>query len=127
MSQRCIPFRVKAGLGLLLIAVASNVIACDEDSKTAPERCADPALPIFDIQTAGVPTDDNAQYPCSTKIGHSVSSIGSPSSSGTTSSAGTTSSSGKNGGGSAGKNGGGSAGKNTGGSAGVNVAGTGGI
>ena len=112
--QRCIPFRVKAVLGLLLIAVASSLIACDEDSKTAPERCADPALPIFDIQTAGVPTDDNAQYPCSTKIGHSVSSIGSPSSAGTTSSAG--------------KNGGGSAGKNTGGSTGLpNLAGAGGI
>ena len=113
MSQRCIPFRVKAGLGLLLIAVASNVIACDEDSKTAPERCADPALPIFDIQAAGAPADDNAQYPCSTKVGHAVSSIGPASTADTTSSAG--------------KGGGGSAGKNTGGSAGIpNLAGTGG-
>jgi hypothetical protein len=74
--QRCIPARAKASLGLLLLALVSSVSGCDDDGKTAPERCADPALPIFDIQAAGAPSDDNEQYPCSTPVGHSVSFIG---------------------------------------------------
>ena len=74
--QRCIPARAKACLGLLLLAFASSVSACDDDGKTVPERCADPALPIFDIQAAGAPADDNEQYPCSTPIGHAVSFVG---------------------------------------------------
>jgi hypothetical protein len=82
--QRCIPARAKACLGLLLLAFASSVSACDDDGKTAPERCADPGLPIFDIQSAGSPSDDNRHLnsdpnkPCVTTIGHSVSFVGSP-------------------------------------------------
>jgi hypothetical protein len=83
--QRYVPTRVKACLGLLLLAFTSAVSACDEDGKTAPERCADPPLLIFDIQAAGVPADDNAQYPCSTPIGHAVSGVGSAVTAGTTS------------------------------------------
>jgi hypothetical protein len=67
------PVRGKAVLGALLLFVASGSAACDEEGKTAPERCLDPALPIFDIQAAGAPADDNAQYPCVTKAGHAVS------------------------------------------------------
>jgi len=98
--RRCIPARAKACLGLLLLAFASSVSACDEDGKTAPERCADPALPIFDIQTAGAPADDNEQYPCSTPIGHSVSQVGSADTADTagTASGGTNSSGGNSGG-----------------------------
>ena len=98
--QRYVPVRAKACLGLLLLAFASSVSACDEDGKTVPERCGDPALPIFDIQAAGAPADDNAQYPCSTPIGHSVSSVGPAATAGTASNGGT-SSGGTNGGGAA--------------------------
>lgn len=94
--QRCIPARAKASLGLLLLAMASSVLACEEDTKSAPERCADPALPIFDIQAAGAPADDNEQYPCSTPIGHAVSYVG-PAVTAGTSSGGTTSNGGKSG------------------------------
>ena len=94
--QRCIPARAKAAIGLLLLAFVGSVTACDDDGKSAPERCADPALPIFDIQAAGIPSDDNEQYPCSTPIGHSVSYIGSPTTAGTAS-GGTTSNGGKSG------------------------------
>jgi hypothetical protein len=87
--QRCIPARAKACLGLLLLAFASSVSACDDDGKTAPERCADPALPIFDIQAAGAPADDNKQYPCSTPVGHAVSFVGSASTAGGAPSGGT--------------------------------------
>jgi hypothetical protein len=81
--QRCIPARAKACLGLLLVAFASSAVsACDDDGKTAPERCADPALPIFDIQVAGAPADDNEKYPCSTPVGHSVNQ-GPPATAGT--------------------------------------------
>jgi hypothetical protein len=82
--QRYVLTRARAGVGLLLLAFASSVSACDEDGKTVPERCADPALPIFDIQAAGTPADDNAQYPCSTPVGHAVSSVGQPATAGTT-------------------------------------------
>ncbi len=67
-------------LALLSAAVFTlGLIACGEDGKTAPERCADPPLPIFDIQSAGAPADDNARYndagelPCVTEVGHGVS------------------------------------------------------
>jgi hypothetical protein len=83
--QRYVPTRAKAWLGLLLLAFASSVSACDEDGKTVPERCADPALPIFDIQAAGVPADDNDRYPCSTPVGHAVSSVGTAATAGTAS------------------------------------------
>lgn len=89
--QLRIPARATAYLGLLLLAVASSLAGCEEDSKTAPERCADPGLPIFDIQAAGIPGDDNAHLnsdptkPCVTTVGHSVSSIGNSPTAGTTS------------------------------------------
>jgi hypothetical protein len=67
------PVRAKAALGVLLLLAVTGATACEEDGKTAPERCADPVLPIFDIQQAGAPADDNAQYPCVTKVGHSIS------------------------------------------------------
>jgi len=90
MSRVCsIPDRAKASVGMLLLLVLAGVAACDEDGKTAPDRCADPALPIFDIQAAGAPADDNAQYPCVTQIGHSISQIGTPDAGGTTSTGGT--------------------------------------
>jgi hypothetical protein len=67
------PVRAKAALGALLLMFVTGAAACDEDGQTAPERCLDPALPIFDIQTAGAPADDNAQYPCVTRVGHAIS------------------------------------------------------
>jgi hypothetical protein len=70
---RSLPVQAKAALGALLLLVVTGSAACDEDGKTAPERCSDPALPIFNIQTAGAPADDNAQYPCVTKVGHAIS------------------------------------------------------
>jgi hypothetical protein len=79
-------------LGALLIALGG--VACEEDGKTAPARCSDPPLPEpFDILHAGAPADDNADLPCSTPIGHAVSSIGA--SSGGTSSNGGAASGGK--------------------------------
>jgi hypothetical protein len=69
--------RARAALGALLLI--SSAAACDEDGKTAPARCADPPLPIFDIQHAGAPADDNARYndadalPCVTEVGHGIS------------------------------------------------------
>jgi hypothetical protein len=75
MSRRsCNPVRAKAALGALLLGLVTGALACEEDGKTAPARCADPALPIFDIQAAGVPSDDNAQYPCVTPVGHAINS-----------------------------------------------------
>ncbi len=93
-----IPDRAKAAVGVLLLALAVTAAACDEDGKTAPERCADPALPIFDIQAAGAAADDNAQYPCVTKVGHSISSIGVPDDTGGTTSTGGATTGGKGGG-----------------------------
>lgn len=71
---RRLPGRALALLasGFALVALA----ACDEDGKSAPERCLDPALPLFDPASAGAPADDNAQYPCVTPVGHSVSYVG---------------------------------------------------
>jgi hypothetical protein len=76
--RRCIPARTKAAFALLLLAFASSVSACDEDGKTAPARCLDPTLPIFDIQAAGAPADDNARYPCVTEVGHATSPTTTP-------------------------------------------------
>jgi hypothetical protein len=70
---RSMPSRTTLALGLLLLGAAS--FACDEDGKSAPDKCGDPALQIYDIQTAGEPADDNARFPCVTEIGHAVSSI----------------------------------------------------
>jgi len=74
--------RVNVALGALLLGLVTAVSACEEESKTAPERCLDPKLPLFDIQTAGARDDI---YPCNTSVGHSVSSIGNPTTAGTTS------------------------------------------
>jgi hypothetical protein len=95
------PVRAKAALGALALILVAGLAACEEDGKTAPERCADPPLPIFDIQ-AGAPADTN---PCVTAVGHSIS-MGPSTSGGTTAITAGTSSGGKGGsGGSAGKGG----------------------
>lgn len=101
--------RAAAALGLLGLVV--TVVACEEDGKTVPERCRE--LPLFDIQSAGAPADDNEslvgsdpEKPCVTKVGHAVSSFsdgtageapstgGSVSNGGTSGTAGTTGSGG---------------------------------
>lgn len=74
--HRSHPVRAKAALSVLLLVVSAGAAACDEDGKTAPERCADPALPIYDMQAAGAPADDNAKYPCVTEVGHAISQQG---------------------------------------------------
>jgi hypothetical protein len=67
--SRSLPGRFAAlTIGVALTAVA----ACDEDGKTAPERCSDP-LPLFDPATAGVPAD---HHPCVTPVGDAVSFVG---------------------------------------------------
>jgi hypothetical protein len=70
-----------------LAVVLAAVSACGEDSQTAPDKCKDPALPIFDIQLAGAPSVDN---PCVTKPGYAISGI-------TTDAGGSSSSGGKGG------------------------------
>jgi hypothetical protein len=71
---RANPVSAKALLGALLLTLVAGVAACDEDGKTAPQRCLDPALPIFDIQ-AGAP--DDVQNPCVTEVGHAINQTGS--------------------------------------------------
>jgi hypothetical protein len=61
----------KATLCALLLAATLG--ACGEDGKTAPDTCAEPPLPLFDIQQAGAPSVDN---PCVTKPGHAISAVG---------------------------------------------------
>lgn len=69
--------RALAVLSASLLALGAA--ACDEDGKTTPARCADPPLPLYDIQHAGAPGDDNARYndadqpPCVTEVGHAIS------------------------------------------------------
>ena len=69
--------RALAVLSASLLALGAA--ACDEDGKTTPARCADPPLPLYDIQHAGAPADDNARYndadelPCVTEVGHAIS------------------------------------------------------
>ncbi|MDF3067967.1 MAG: hypothetical protein K0R38_3568 [Polyangiaceae bacterium] len=63
----------------------ATALACDEDGKTVPERCADPPLPLEDIQKTPPPKDDNRRFndggagsmipPCITEVGHAVSSF----------------------------------------------------
>lgn len=72
---RSIPDRAKAAAGVLLLAIAVGAVACDEDGKTTPERCADPALAIYDIQADAAGQSGN---PCLTPIGHSISLIAMP-------------------------------------------------
>jgi hypothetical protein len=78
------PVRAKGALGALLLTLAAGASACDDDGKTAPATCLDPALPLYDIQGAGAPSVDN---PCVTPVGHAISFIGEP----TTSTGGTSS------------------------------------
>jgi hypothetical protein len=95
--HRSFPNRARVVLGALLLA--SGVTACDEDGKTTPARCSE--LPIFDIQNAGAPADDNARYndaeglPCVTEVGHAISKPAELAAAGGTSAAGTTSTGGK--------------------------------
>lgn len=113
MSRLRIPGRAPAALGALLFVIAAA--ACEEDGKTAPEKCLQPPLAIYDIQSAGEHGTDN---PCVTPIGHSVSSVGTEPTTGGTSAG----SAGKGGtAGTAGKGGGGS-----GGGSAMNAAGAGG-
>lgn len=89
---RIIAGRAATALGALVLFFAAA--ACDEEGQTAPARCADPPLPIFDIQAAGAPADDNAYLnddedaqgkplPCITEVGHAISSYGGTSAVGT--------------------------------------------
>lgn len=77
--------RMRSLLGRFAAALAlcalTGVAACDDDGRTAPARCLDPALPLFDPAHAGAPADDNEQYPCVTPVGHAVSYVGDPPSS----------------------------------------------
>jgi hypothetical protein len=119
--------RAAACLGALGLAFA--VTACEEDGKTAPERCADPPLPLFDIRTMPPPSDDNRRFndgssgdgsglpPCITEVGHAVSSFG-DGSAGETGTAGTTASGGTSASGGS-SNGGGSGGGASGGDGGA--------
>lgn len=84
--------RMRSLLGRFAAALAlcglTGVAACSDDGKTAPARCLDPALPLFDPAHAGAPSDDNARYvgtvdndddpPCITLVGHAVSYVGEP-------------------------------------------------
>lgn len=72
--RRHLSGRVRAALPVAALFAA--VFACDDAGKTAPERCADPPLPLFDFANAGAPSDDNARYPCVTPIGHGISYVG---------------------------------------------------
>ncbi|HYQ16858.1 MAG TPA: hypothetical protein VEQ58_13905 [Polyangiaceae bacterium] len=47
--------------------------ACDDDGKTVPERCADPPLPIYDIQNPG--EQNAAGNPCVTHVGYAISGV----------------------------------------------------
>ena len=77
--------RVNVALGALLLGLVTALTACEEEGKTAPERCLDKPLPIYDIQAGGARDDT---YPCSTPVGHAISSNGSISTAGTTASGG---------------------------------------
>ena len=71
----------RAVVGLALPLALMN--GCADDGKTVPERCAEPPLPIYDIQNPG---DQNAAgNPCVTHVGYAISGV-------TTSSGGTSSS-----------------------------------
>jgi hypothetical protein len=72
--------RVNVALGALLLGSLTALSACEEDGKTAPATCLDPPLAIYDIQTGGVREDEN---PCTTDVGHGISSIGSSTTAGT--------------------------------------------
>ncbi len=91
---RSLPARTLAVLGAALAALVLS--ACGEDGKGVPARCADPPLPIYDIQNAGAPSDDFARFndpgepPCVTEIGHAVGpAVGGGNSGGSASNGGT--------------------------------------
>ena len=77
--HRNIPGWAKIVGGLLLLGAAST--ACDEDSKTAPEKCGTPPLLIYDIQQ-GAEDGAAGANPGVTKVGHAVSQILPPTPSG---------------------------------------------
>jgi hypothetical protein len=60
----------KVAVGLLLLGAASA--ACDEDGKTAPDKCGTPPLMIYDVQGGAQDADGN---PCVTPVGHAISEI----------------------------------------------------
>ncbi|RYZ08485.1 MAG: hypothetical protein EOO73_08555 [Myxococcales bacterium] len=75
--------RVTVALGALAFSLLA--VACDEDGKTAPQRCSTLPEP-FDIQKTPAPEDDNrslnvgsggegALPNCVTEVGHAVSSF----------------------------------------------------
>lgn len=76
----------KAAAALGAVALVALFVACEEDGKTAPERCSVLPAPV-DIQAAGAPWDDNRRFnpgsggenglpDCVTEVGHAVSSFG---------------------------------------------------
>src|SRR5689334_14678064 len=69
--------RVNLALGGLLLGLVTALTACEEDGKTAPATCAEPPLAIYDIQPGGGRGDDDGN-PCTTDVGHAISSIGTP-------------------------------------------------
>jgi uncharacterized membrane protein YgcG len=81
---------VTVALGAFVLMTAA--MGCDEDGKTAPERCAQPPLEIFDIQKAAPPAEggEAALNPCVTPIGHAISSIDTGDAGGTSATGGTT-------------------------------------
>lgn len=77
-------FSLRAGAALTLLIGAAGSPACSDEGQAVPERCVDPALPIFDFKEEPPPADDNRQYPCVTPVGHAEP----PSGGGTTSAGG---------------------------------------
>jgi len=65
---RTLSFPALAACGVLVLLAAP---ACEEDTKTAPARCSEPALQIYDIQ-AGAPSDGGSGNPCVTEVGHAI-------------------------------------------------------
>jgi len=51
----------------------ASMYGCDDDGKTVPERCADPPLPIYDIQNPG--EQNAAGNPCVTHVGYAISGV----------------------------------------------------
>jgi hypothetical protein len=75
MTLRSLSNRAKGALcASLLVLTAAG---CDEDGKTAPEKCGTPPLEIFDIQnppsSGGEGAGGEATNPCVTPVGHAIS------------------------------------------------------
>jgi len=60
--------RSNAVLSALVLTLLAGAAACDDDGKTAPEGCVDPAP--YDIQ-AGAPADAEPN-PCVNGVGHAI-------------------------------------------------------